>query len=237
MDKTRQMDIVSAALLNLTSVTMIGTGGIGAATSLALAKLGIPRMYLYDGDTVEDINIPTQLLKISDIGKVKVRSVATTLTEFSDEITGIGCPYRVEKDTLLPDSTITISSVDSITSRKTIWEAVTASNCRWYLDARMGAEVFQLYTVDTVNPGWYDDHLDTLNEDEVPDEPCTAKATIYTAFMAAGHIAHQVKRIIMGEPLPKVLIHDIQQLVMVIPAGHINGQVDVGMFSHVPKGT
>lgn len=236
MDKTRQMDIVDAALLNMTTVTMIGVGGIGAATSLALAKLGIPRMYLYDGDVIEDVNIPTQLLKISDIGKSKVRSVATTLTEFSDEITGIGCPYRVEENTPLLESTIIISSVDTITARKAIWEAVAASNCRWYLDARMGAEVFQLYTVDTADPGWYTDHLDTLHEDDIPDEPCTAKATIYTAFMAAGHIAHQVKRIIMGQTLPKVLIHDIQQLVMVMPAGNINGQLKGGMFSHIPKG-
>ena len=215
------MDIISAALLNLTTVTMIGTGGIGAAAALALAKLGIPRFYLYDDDTIEDINIPTQLLKISDIGMLKVHSVGRMLKEFSDEVTGEGYSYRVVEKTNLPASTVTISSVDTITARKAIWEAVAASNCRWYLDARMGAEVFQLYTVDTANPGWYTDHLDTLNEDEIPDEPCTAKATIYTAFMAAGHIAHQVKRIIMDEPLPKVLIHDIQQLVMVMPAGNI----------------
>lgn len=223
MDKTRQMDIISAALLNMTTVTMIGVGGIGAATSLALAKLGIPRIYLYDNDTIEDINIPTQLLKISDIGMKKVHSVGRMLKEFSDEISGEGYSYRVDQKTNLEDVTIIISSVDTITARKAIWEAVVASNCRWYLDARMGAEVFQLYTVDTVDSGWYTDHLDTLHEDEVPDEPCTAKATIYTAFMAAGHIAHQVKRIVMGQSLPKVLIHDIQQLVMVMPAGNING--------------
>lgn len=219
MDKTRQMDIINAAVLNMTDVTMIGVGGIGAATALALAKLGIPRFYLYDNDTIEDVNIPTQLLKISDIGMRKVHSVGSMLKEFSDEVSGEGMTYRVEETTSLPGSVITISSVDTITSRKAIWEAVKASSGRWYLDARMGAEVFQLYTVDTADSDWYVDHLSTLNEDDVPEEPCTAKATIYTAFIAAGHIAHQVKRIIMDQPLPKVLVHDIQQLVLISPGG------------------
>ena len=219
MDKTRQMDIVNAQLLNMADVTMIGTGGIGAATALALAKLGIPRMYLYDDDTIEDVNIPTQLLKVTDIGVAKVLSVGNTLKEFSDEISGTASNSRVQEDTKLPDAMFTISSVDSITSRKTIWEAVKASSSRWYLDARMGAEVFQLYTVDTADSGWYADHLDTLNEDDVPEEPCTAKATIYTAFIAAGHIAHQVKRVIMNQSVPRVLIHDIQQLALISPGG------------------
>jgi molybdopterin/thiamine biosynthesis adenylyltransferase len=224
MDKTRQMDLVHAATLNMTAVTMIGTGGIGAATALALAKLGIPQMFLYDGDIIEDVNIPTQLLKVSDIGKPKAESVALMLREYSDEIGGSVFTTRVEATTQLPGTSVTISSVDSIESRKTIWEAVKASHGRWYLDARMGAEVFQLYTVDTADPGWYEEHLSTLSEDEVPDEPCTAKATIYTAFTAAGHIAHQVKRIIMDQPLPKVLIHDIRNLAMVTPGGMINGR-------------
>jgi hypothetical protein len=92
----------------------------------------------------------------------------------------------------------------------------------------MGAEVFQLYTVDTVDPGWYIDHLNTLNEDDIPEAPCTAKATIYTAFIAAGHIAHQVKRIVMSQPLPKVLIHDIEAMAMVMPAGEITGHQPMG---------
>ena len=220
MNKTRQSDIISAQLLNMTSVTMIGTGGIGAATSLALAKLGIPRMTLYDDDTIEDINIPTQLLKISDIGKSKALSVAQTLSEYSDEVHGNVRLCRVEENTALPHSTIMISSVDSINARKAIWEAVVSNQGRWYLDARMGAEVFQLYTVDTADPGWYIDHLSTLNEDEVPDAPCTAKATIYTAFIAAGHIAHQVKRIVMSQTLPRVLVHDIEAMALVLPGGH-----------------
>jgi molybdopterin/thiamine biosynthesis adenylyltransferase len=219
MDKTRQLDIVNSQLIAAVDVTMIGAGGIGAATALALAKLGITRLYLYDDDTIEDLNIPTQLLKLSDIGKPKAQSVAAMLQEFSDEVSGSTRNQRVVSETTLPGSVITISSVDSITSRKAIWEAVVASQGRWYLDARMGAEVFQLYTVDTANPDWYVRHLSTLNEDDVPDEPCTAKATIYTAFIAAGHIAHQVKRIVMGQRLEKMLVHDIGRFALVCPGG------------------
>lgn len=219
MDKTRQLEIINAEHTSRYDVTMIGTGGIGAATALALAKLGIPRFYLYDDDSIEDLNIPTQLLKISDIGKDKAVSVGHMLKEFSDEVSGTATVARVVSETILPGSKIVISSVDSISSRKAIWEAVIANRGKWYLDARMGAEVFQLYTVDTAQPDWYVEHLSTLDEANVPEEPCTAKATIYTAFIAAGHIAHQVKRIIMGQKLDKFIVHDIANFTLIRPGG------------------
>jgi molybdopterin/thiamine biosynthesis adenylyltransferase len=197
---------------------MIGTGGIGAAASIALAKMGIDRFHLVDPDTVEFVNIPTQLLRHSDVGKPKVESVANIMKQLSDTVSGTMAMERIDENNTLREDII-ISSVDSIDARKAIWEAVLKSESRWYLEARMGAEVFQLYTVNTGDPDWYSGHLSTLQDDEIADDPCTAKATIYTAFIAAGHIAHQVKRILMDQQLPRVLIHDIRNNQLVLPGG------------------
>ena len=49
-------------------VTVIGAGGIGAATCLALAKMGVPFFTIIDDDVVSDVNMPTQLHRLADLG-------------------------------------------------------------------------------------------------------------------------------------------------------------------------
>ena len=43
------------------TVGIAGAGGLGAATALTLAKMGVVQMTVWDGDTVSEENIPTQL--------------------------------------------------------------------------------------------------------------------------------------------------------------------------------
>ena len=142
------------------------------------------------------------------------------MKEFSDEIRGEAHPRAVVGDTFIGNPLV-ISAVDSIKARQDIWTAIyTNVGVDWYLDARMGAETFQLYTVPMENGDEtekYNRFITHMNDDDIPDAPCTARATIYTAFIAAGHIAHQVKRIAMEQPVPSVLIHDIKTFQLLTP--------------------
>src|SRR3989338_942885 len=54
-------------------LVIIGAGGIGSPTVLQMAKLGFEDITLIDPDTVEEVNIPTQLLwGPGDEGRQKV---------------------------------------------------------------------------------------------------------------------------------------------------------------------
>lgn len=219
----RQMEILPPTAMDFLSVSIIGTGGIGAGTALALGKLGIRQLYFYDPDDVEDVNIPTQLLGVSDIGKSKVASLIGVLQHMT-EASGVGTKKRIGPTDTLPGKII-ISALDSLGARQTVWPAVVASAPEWYIDARMGAQMFQLFCVDMKSVGdamptnnWYENYLMGLQDGDVEDEPCTARATIYTAFLAAGHIAHQVKLIAMEQRMPKMLVHDIKNFSLFIPA-------------------
>ena len=67
MDSTyflRQLDIADPSKFKDKPVTVIGAGGIGAATAVALAKTGFENITVYDFDTLEEHNIPSQLLPI-----------------------------------------------------------------------------------------------------------------------------------------------------------------------------
>jgi hypothetical protein len=177
----------------------------------------VPYLEIYDDDQVDGVNLPTQLHKISDLGRAKVEALADLIREFSDETDLILGTTRVDAQTALRSQFI-VSAVDSIAARKSIWEAVKRGACQWYLDARMGAETFHLHVVDMQEPeasAWYEQLLAGEDEADVPDLPCTAKATFYTAAIAAGHIGNAVKRLHAGQHVPRMIIHDIQAFSLV----------------------
>lgn len=195
------------------SVTLIGAGGIGATTALTLAKMGVQTMVVYDDDTVGDENLPTQLHRISDVGLPKVSSLEGVLREFSDELSFHPRPIRVtEYETIR--SSLVISAVDSISARQAIWRALmdNDSSAFWYLDARMASEEYQHFLInfDDANAVVaYEGKLMAMDENSAPDLPCTAKATFFTAMIAAGHIGTQVRNIVRGEARSHRLVHII----------------------------
>jgi len=215
MDHTRHSGIFS--LLNKTC-TIIGAGGIGAITALTLAKMGMSGIRIFDDDTVDEVNLPTQFHRLSDVGLPKVQAVTGNISQFSDDTSVVTEEVRVTPETDLSDWLV-ISAVDSINARKDIWKAVRESRVSWYLDARMASETFQLYSIDMDD--WkriamYDEILDSVNEEDVPEEPCTSKATIFTGCAAAGHIGAAVRRIVTGDQTSFLMVHDIFRQVLTV---------------------
>jgi hypothetical protein len=105
---------------------------------------------------------------------------------------------------------LVVSAVDSIDARKAIWAALQESSWRWYFDARMGAENFLMYCVHHSKHSWYHNLLMNQEEGDIADEPCTAKATIYTAAFSAGYIGLALRRLAAGLDLPRVVSHNIR---------------------------
>jgi len=96
---------------------------------------------------------------------------------------------------------IVISTVDSMESRKAIWEAVHSSfGVDLYIDARMGGELLRLYALNPLTPEDADEYVKTLYSDkEALELPCTAQTIIYTGFVAGSLIANTVRRHVSGE--------------------------------------
>lgn len=203
IDHTRHSGIFNASSV---SVTLIGAGGIGAITGITLAKMGVPYIHIYDDDRVDEVNIATQFHKVSDIGTPKVEALTKAMVEYAG-IEPQTSELRVDKDTVF-ETQFVISAVDSITARKGIWEAVKSSKPRVYLDARMGAEQFQLYTIPMAVPdkvAMYDELMQRSSDDLIPDAPCTSKATIFTANIAAGFLGRAVRLLITRKPVEYLL--------------------------------
>ena len=206
MDHLRHSMIFSAGQLN---VTLIGCGGIGAATALALAKMGVGILELWDADVVDPINLATQLHRLSDTEKFKVDALRDMLFQFSDDTTVITNPRRVTSEDQLYNDII-ISAVDSIQARKDVWKAVCNGGTGYYIDARMASEELHVYCVSMQDAAWYDQMLSAEDDANVVEEPCTSKATIYCAFLSAAIVGKTIKQIATHEHPPRIFIQNLR---------------------------
>jgi molybdopterin/thiamine biosynthesis adenylyltransferase len=196
MDQSRHLGVYNIPYF--TQVSLVGCGGIGSITAVTLAKMGVNFLELWDGDCVESVNIATQLHLVSGAGKRKVISTAELVYQVSDEVRVLCRDQEVIDSTSFARPEIVISAVDSIQARQDIWKSVLKSGPKWYIDARMSAEVFQMAVVcmgSSTGRDHYDARLMSLQESDVPEVVCTQKATFYCAAHAAGHIGAAVKRI------------------------------------------
>lgn len=195
----RQFDLIPENVLG-EEITIIGAGAIGSWTCLALAKMGFANLRVYDFDTVSIENMNSQLYPETMLGYSKIRALANLTHMFTGvEILGIDSPWENQIH-----SGIIIAAVDSMAVRQQVYDCYSkplAFRTRAVIDPRMGAENALLYVY---KPGDKEDrqaYAKSLYTDEkaVP-EPCTAKATIYTANLISGLVCKAVKDLVTGRP-------------------------------------
>lgn len=210
IDYWRQADLISPEEL-AAPVTVVGAGGIGSPVALALAKMGCRNLTLYDPDVVEAHNLPNQFYRLRDVGRPKVEALAEVIEEFAvAEVRAI--QEAVAGQAL---NGVVISGVDSMASRERIWrESIRYRPAvHLYIDARMGAQVCRVLTVRPVDPDDIDWYETTLFPDEgSSEEPCTARAIIYTTLGLASLVANQVKRHARGEACERDVLVDFATL-------------------------
>lgn len=197
MDFRRQLDILDPNMI-VYPITLIGCGGIGSPTALALAKMGCPNLTFLDPDIIEGHNLPNQLFFKSDVDKKKVESCRDMVSAFSN-CSVDAVPEKFDGSREL--SGIVISGVDSMASRQLIWDKVKWNlNTPLYIDGRIGGEIIQVYTI---RPSQIED-IELYERNFFPDEeaeelPCAERAIMYVGFTIAGLIGAQFKKWIKEE--------------------------------------
>lgn len=208
---TRQLTLIPVDELKKHTVHIIGAGAIGSFTALALAKMGVERISVWDYDEVGIENVSCQLYGAPFLGAKKVTALHD-ITSYLSETKLVGMHMKVSAEHVPSLSGIVILAVDTMKARKEIAQAISevGVNVRLVVDPRMGAEKYNQYTYRPHTNGYkeYLEHF--MYDDSVVAEPaCTAKATIYTAMLAAGMICKTVKNYIMKQPYPKNVMWDI----------------------------
>jgi hypothetical protein len=210
VDYWRQTSIVTPD--ELPAVTVIGAGGIGSFTLLALAKMGVTNLVVYDDDKVESHNIPNQLYTLDSIGVDKVAASAMMCLDLAGVIT-TNIRRRFADDSV---NGVVVSGVDSMSSRSDIWKRMKFNvKVPLYIEARMGAEVSRIHSVNPCDPDaceWYETTL--YSDEDSIEAPCTERAIIYNGFAIAALIANQVKKYAKHEQLFREIIFDLKTLTL-----------------------
>ena len=199
-------------------ITIIGVGGIGSHTALALARMGFHDLTLIDDDAVSLQNCSSQGFDMGDVGSYKVDVMRQKIMR------AVRCVPTIKKvridstsDVLYTD--VLIMAVDSMQARKEIFDVYFAKpdhhlKASHVINPSMGGEYMNIdcYDGDACDVGdeskafadaWFTD-------DEGLQETCTTKATIYTTLLIAGTICKIVKDIATQNDYVKNITYDIK---------------------------
>lgn len=174
-------------------VTIIGVGGIGSNVFNTLVSLGVRRLKLYDGDKVEEHNIPTQppYRPVSDLGRLKVEAARDFAIRQES-----GCEVTVYAEHVTADTPlrgVVISCVDNMPTRMNdIWPAVKNNPfVPLFIDGRVGGLEWTLLTFNPSDPEatnvYEEDWL--FPEHKALRQPCGGNIVIGPLAVLAGHVA------------------------------------------------
>jgi molybdopterin/thiamine biosynthesis adenylyltransferase len=186
-----------------TPVTIIGAGATGSWLALALAKLGITNIHVWDFDTVEEHNVPNQFYHIHDASKAdmeqgvmapqsKVHCLKQNVNLFTG--TEIKINYEAFVDQRL--SGIVFLMVDSMEARKSIFDASIKmkSAVKLLVEPRMGLSEGRIYNVNPMNLEHIRRYEDCWYSDaDAEVSACgTSQTVITTAMSVASMCARQL---------------------------------------------
>lgn len=207
----RQRDLVSLTKLSSSSVDIIGVGSVGSFAALALGKLGVGKIRVFDEQGVGLENIPVQFYKNkhADESPFKVDALEEILDEFTKtKYKGINKFYTNQK----LSETVILCTDNMENSRWKVFEQFKKQpQCHHLIDSRMGAEMMLLYTIRSKSKSDLAFYGDTLHTDaEASELPCTGRTIIYNVLVLAGLIGRAYKSIIRNEKdFPREIVFDM----------------------------
>jgi len=180
---------------------ILGCGAIGSNTAIQIAKMGGKNFTLYDYDTVGIENVAISHFTLNDIDSYKVDALANHLLNVNNDINVRTINEKFTRYSPEGDDCI-ILGFDNMEGRREVVEDTMKfpkrERPKILIDARMGAEMFQLYVFENPTLKEYLKHW--YSDEEGSDEPCTAKATSYCANMSGSFISNAIKKILTEQP-------------------------------------
>jgi len=205
----RQRDLIPDGSLS-TSVVIIGCGGIGSHTAMALARMGMKDVTIIDPDTVSIHNVSSQGFDVADVGKSKVDVTRSKIMRATRTVVKTSkALVRTVSDMNLHDD-IYILAVDSMASRKDIFGLLESRNAI-VINPAMGAEIMTMDVYDMTSASANDDFKARwFSDDDGVQEECTSKATIYTTLLISSFIAKVAKDVITSNDYTRRIVYDIK---------------------------
>lgn len=209
---SRQLDLVKPSELDF-PIWVIGAGGIGSWTTLALAKMGCPNLTVIDFDLVEEHNVPSQIYTPDQVKQPKVLALKDLVKQLTGtEIIPVQQKFQ---DWYQHENApaVIICAVDSLETRKEIWQLITTNfpiKFDLFIDCRMGGELLRILTASPLNVYTLNQYAQSLNsETPVSQEPCTGRSIVYNTFVCGGIVASLIKKYAKKEVVQGSIVVDL----------------------------
>jgi molybdopterin/thiamine biosynthesis adenylyltransferase len=204
----RQVGLINILDYVDNQITIIGCGAIGSFTAISLCKMGFEKFELWDGDSVEEHNLPNQFFEERDIGRNKATATANYIDIFNSSSEVNVNPFFFKDASI--QGQIVICSVDIMAARKSVFEACKRSkNVQLFIDTRMAGLQGQLYTIDMTNEEEVMFYEKTLFTDEqAVQERCTARAIIFTILGLVSLLCNNIVKVLQEDEYPNFVTID-----------------------------
>ena len=188
-------------------VCVIGTGGLGHPIISRLAAMGIGTLRIIDRDVIELSNLHRQtLFEESDVGKVKVETVANKLKKMNSDCNIEAFPISINDHTALEvikDCDVVIDALDSVNARYSINRACSKQKIPFVTGAAVGVSG-QVFTVMPGESACYHCMFPALDEEiHVPYHNPALKVLAHTLAYLGKRIGQILSRLSFFSPPPE----------------------------------
>lgn len=199
--------------LQTKEIILAGVGGIGSYIGFLLARMKPQRLIIYDGDTVEAVNMSGQLYCRENIGYPKVDALAEMVANYADYHNVLALESLYQEDSRTKD--IMICGFDNMAARSLFFhkwlDHVTAKpkeergKCL-FIDGRLAAEEFQVLAIQGDDERAIREYSSKwLFSDAIADATiCSYKQTTFMANMIASVMVNIFVNFVANECNPVI---------------------------------
>lgn len=195
------------------SIVFAGIGGIGSNAIYNLARLNPNIISIYDDDIVEEVNMAGQMFSSNQIGLTKVDAIRRTIKDYSNYYSIHAHNSRIRANNWYDFSPIMMCGFDNMQAREdyyNIWKHGVLTNSYiakkdcFFLDARMNAEIFQIFCFtgdDAAAMKKYEEEC-LFDDSQVEEAICSYKQTSFCATMIGSLITNLFVNFISNKDKP-----------------------------------
>jgi molybdopterin/thiamine biosynthesis adenylyltransferase len=197
------------------SVAIVGLGGLGGYVTEALARMGIGRLALIDGDVFEQTNLNRQLLCTQgNLGREKALAAGKRVAEINAAVETVAYAEVLTRENLpqlLQGTDLVVDALDRLPTRLMLQEGAQALGIPM-VHGSIAGFLGQVTTIFPDDSGLRDLYGD---EDQLPEQGLEAVlgAPAATPMMVAAWQAQEVVKVLtgQGEPLRhRLLVIDME---------------------------
>jgi len=188
----RNKDLIP--LKSLSTIGIVGLGGIGSFMIQGLAMMGWSKVIGYDSDSIESHNLSTTCYPLDEVGNRKVDSAEDLFKRYSEDWQKF-VPNNNFGMNHVPEPKMIVCT-DDMESRRMVYEKwVKLSNAHFFIDMRMGATSVELSTVTPGNDNYIENWIPTHAIDPAP---CSMKHTVFATNHVVSLGLSQVYNLVAG---------------------------------------